>query len=412
MTSPARTLHSADVPESGHRARRGSNSATVDGLPSSGIRRFFELLDEAQGVISLAVGQPDFPTPAQITNAASDAMLAGHTGYTSNYGLRELRERLSNHIHRLYGVRYDPGRELMMTTGVSEALDLAMRALLDHGDEVLVPEPAYVAYQPVVLLAGGHYVPVPTAPDADFMVTVEALEERLTPATKAILLGYPSNPTGAVLERPAMEAIARFALEHDLFVIADELYDRLVYGIDHVCFPSLDGMWERTILLGGFSKAYAMTGWRLGYAAAPPDILEAMMKVHQYVMMSAPTAAQYAAVEALDSGEEDVRGMLAEYDRRRRMVVDRLNAMGLDTVEPRGAFYAFPDIRSTGLDDFTFAETLLAEEHVAVVPGSAFGESGTGFVRICYAADYDDIVEAMDRTERFVARRRSADGAS
>lgn len=412
MTSPARTRQSVEPAQSGHHARRGHNSATVTSLPASGIRRFFELLDETAGVISLAVGQPDFPTPAQITNAASDAMLAGHTGYTSNYGLIELRTRLSTHLDRLYGVQYDPARELMMTTGVSEALDLAMRALLDHGDEVLVPEPAYVAYQPVVLLAGGQYVPVPTEPESDFMVTVEALEERLTPATKAILLGYPSNPTGAVLERPTMEAIARFAAEHDLFVIADELYDRLVYGIEHVCFPSLDGMWERTILLGGFSKAYAMTGWRLGYVAAPPDILEAMMKVHQYVMMSAPTAAQYAAVEALDSGEEDVRGMLAEYDRRRRMVVGRLNAMGLDTVEPRGAFYAFPDIRSTGLDDFTFAETLLQEERVAVVPGSAFGESGTGFVRICYAADYDDIVEAMDRTERFVTRRRSMAGAS
>ena len=412
MTSPARTLQSADAPEPEHRARRGHNSATVTALPSSGIRRFFELLDETAGVISLAVGQPDFPTPAQITNAASDAMLAGHTGYTSNYGLPELRERLSNHLERLYGVQYDPARELMMTTGVSEALDLAMRALLDHGDEVLVPEPAYVAYQPVVLLAGGRYVAVPTEPESDFVVTVEALEERLTPATKAILLGYPSNPTGAVLERATMEAIARFAAEHDLFVIADELYDRLVYGIEHVCFASLDGMWERTVLLGGFSKAYAMTGWRLGYAAAPPDILEAMMKVHQYVMMSAPTAAQYAAIEALDSGEEDVRGMLAEYDRRRRMVVGRLNAMGLDTVEPRGAFYAFPDIRSTGLDDYTFAETLLAEERVAVVPGSAFGESGAGFVRICYAADYDDIAEAMDRTERFVMRRRSMGGAS
>ena len=410
MTSPARTMQATNGPEPGHRARRGRNSATVTALPSSGIRRFFELLDSTTGVISLAVGQPDFPTPAQITNAASDAMLAGHTGYTSNYGLPELRARLGAHIERLYGVRYDPERELMMTTGVSEALDLAMRALVDRGDEVLTPEPAYVAYQPVVLLAGGSYVGVPTEPESDFMVTVEALEAAVTPATKAILLGYPSNPTGAVLERPTMEAIARFAAEHDLFVIADELYDRLVYGIEHVCFASLDGMRERTILLGGFSKAYAMTGWRLGYVAAPSHILEAMMKVHQYVMMSAPTAAQYAAIEALDSGEEDVRGMLAEYDRRRRMVVGRLNAMGLDTVEPRGAFYAFPDIRSTGLDDFAFAESLLAEEHVAVVPGSAFGESGTGFVRVCYAADYDDIAEAMDRTERFVARRIAASG--
>ena len=395
----------------GHEARRGRNSATVSALPSSGIRRFFEMLDAATGVISLAVGQPDFPTPAQITNAASDAMLAGHTGYTSNYGLPELRERLAAHLGRLYGVEYDPARELMMTTGVSEALDLAMRALLDHGDEVLVPEPAYVAYQPVVLLAGGRYVPVPTSPAAEFAVTAEALEERLTPATKAILLGYPSNPTGAVLGRPAMEAIARFAAEHDLFVVADELYDRLVYGVEHVCFAAIEGMRERTVLLGGFSKAYAMTGWRLGYAAAPSAVLEAMMKVHQYVMMSAPTAAQYAAIEALNSGEEDVRGMLAEYDRRRRMMVARLNAMGLATVEPRGAFYAFPDVRSTGLDDIAFAEALLEEERVAMVPGSAFGESGAGFVRACYAADYDDIAEAMDRIERFVARRRADGGA-
>ena len=405
MTARARSLEAQHEPQ--HQAQRGRHAQTVSTLPPSGIRRFFELLDDATGVISLAVGQPDFATPAQITNAASEAMLAGHTGYTSNYGLPELRTKLSAHIERLYGVRYDPDHELMMTTGVSEALDLAMRALIDHGDEVLVPEPAYVAYQPVVLLAGGRYVSVPTAPQSQFMVTVEALEARITPATKAILLGYPSNPTGAVLERPAMEAIARFAEANDLFVIADELYDRLVYGIEHTCFPSLDGMWERTILLGGFSKAYAMTGWRLGYVAAPPVLLEAMMKVHQYVMMCAPTAAQYAALEALDSGEEDVRGMLHQYDRRRRMVHGRLNAMGLPTVEPRGAFYAFPDIRSTGLDDLAFAEGLLEEQRVAMVPGSAFGASGAGFVRICYAADYGDIEEAMDRTERFVAPRRA-----
>ena len=305
-----------------HSARRELHSETVASLPASGIRRFFELLDEATGVISLAVGQPDFATPAQITNAASEAMLAGHTGYTSNYGVPELREMLSRQIERLYGVHYDPNGELMLTSGVSEALDIAMRALVDPGDEVLVPEPAYVAYQPVVLLAGGRYVPVPTDPEHSFMVTAAALEQRITPATKAILL-------------------------------------------------------------------------------------EAMMKVHQYVMMCAPTAAQYAAIEALTSGEEDVRGMVAEYDRRRRLVVGRLREIGLPTVEPRGAFYAFPDIRSTGLDDLAFAEALLEEERVAMVPGSAFGESGRGFVRICYAADYDDIEEAMDRTARFVARRQA-----
>lgn len=392
----------------GHQARRLRASSTVGNLPASGIRRFFELLDEAEGVISLAVGQPDFPTPAQITRAAADAMLAGHTGYTSNYGLLELREQLSEHLARRYDVLYDPHKEILLTTGVSEALDITMRAIIDPGDEVLVPEPAYVAYQPVILLAGGRHVPVPTDPEHAFKPTIEALEARVTPATKALLLGYPSNPTGAVLDREALTQIADFAHRHDLYVIADEIYDRLVYGTEHICFPSLPGMRERTILLGGFSKAYAMTGWRLGYLAATPAILEAAMKVHQYVMMSAPTAAQHAALEAFHSGEEDVRGMVAEYDRRRTMVYRRLQSMGLAIVEPQGAFYAFPDIRTTGLDDIAFAEQLLEEERVAVVPGSAFGTSGRGYVRICYAAAYADLEEAMDRIEQFVARRQAA----
>jgi aminotransferase len=383
----------------------------VAALPASGIRRFFELLDSMDGVISLAVGQPDFATPAQITRAAADAMLAGNTGYTSNYGLIELRELLSAHLDRLYGVEYSPHHELLLTTGVSEALDLAIRAILDPGDEVLVPEPGYVAYEPVIALAGARYVGVPSDPSTRFMVTVDALRAHLSPATKAILIGYPCNPTGAVLDRPAMEAIAAFAEEHDLLVISDEIYDRLVYDAQHVCFSSLPRMHGRSVLLGGFSKAYAMTGWRLGYVAAPAHILEAMMKVHQYVMMCAPTAAQYAAIEALQSGEEDVRGMVAEYDRRRRMVYERLQGMGLATVEPHGAFYVFPDIRTSGIqDDLAFAEALLSEERVAVVPGSTFGESGRGFVRMCYAASYEDLVEAMVRLERFVARHRGGNG--
>jgi aminotransferase len=316
---------------------------------------------------------------------------------------------LSAHLERLYGVEYSPHHELLLTTGVSEALDLAIRAILDPGDEVLVPEPGYVAYEPVIALAGARYVGVPSDASTQFMVTVDALRRRLTPATKAILIGYPCNPTGAVLDRPSLEGIAAFAEEHDLLVISDEIYDRLVYDVAHVCFPSLPGMHERSVLLGGFSKAYAMTGWRLGYVAAPAPILEAMMKVHQYVMMCAPTAAQYAAIEALQSGEEDVRGMVAEYDRRRRLVFSRLQAMGLDTVEPRGAFYVFPDIRSSGIqDDLAFAEALLSEERVAVVPGSTFGESGRGFVRMCYAASYEDLEEAMFRLERFVARHRGS----
>lgn len=397
--------------EGRHEARRLRTSVTVSSIPPSGIRRFFELLDAADNVISLAVGQPDFPTPMQITRAAADSMLEGYTGYTSNYGLFEVRERLSAHLDRLYGVHYEPQGELLLTSGVSEALDITLRAIIDPGDEVLVPEPGYVAYQPVVLLAGGTYVAVPSTPEHRFMVTGEDLESRITPATKAILIGYPCNPTGAVLDLPAMQAIADIAERHNLLVISDELYDRLVYGVPHICFASLPGMRERTILLGGFSKAYAMTGWRLGYIAAPPAYLEAIMKIHQYVMMSAPTAAQYAALEAFHSGEADVAAMVGEYDRRRRFMYRRLTEVGLPTVEPHGAFYIFPDIRPTGLTDLEFSERLLAEERVAVVPGSAFGESGRGFVRICYAAAYADLEEAMRRIERFVARRRTEAGA-
>jgi aminotransferase len=393
-----------------HVAKRGVTSTVVSSLPSSGIRRFFELLDSMEGVISLGVGQPDFPTPPQITRAAMEAMTDGHTGYTSNYGLLEVRELLSRQLAKRYGVEYSPRTDILLTTGVSEALDLACRALIDPGDEVLVPEPAYVAFQPVILLAGGRYVAVPTAAADAFMVSAAQLEERITPATKAVLLAYPSNPTGAVMSRAALEDVAGVVRRHDLWVISDETYDRLVYSHEHVCFSSIPGMRERTVLLGGFSKAYAMTGWRLGFAAAPPVVLEEMMKVHQYVMMSAPSAAQYAALEALHSGEEDVRGMVAEYDRRRQLVFTRLRQMGLPVVEPHGAFYIFPDISSTQLSDLEFCERLLVEERVAVIPGGSFGESGKGFVRICYAASYHDLEEAMDRIERFLARRRAEAG--
>ncbi len=393
-----------------HVARRGETSAVVSSLPSSGIRRFFEMLDSMEGVISLGVGQPDFATPPQVTRAAMDAMVEGRTGYTSNYGLLEVRELLSQQLERRYGVAYSPRSEILLTTGVSEALDLACRALIDPGDEVLVPEPAYVAFQPVILLAGGRYVAVPTTAEDQFMVTAAQLEERITPASKVVLLAYPSNPTGAVMSRAALEAVADVVRRHDLWVISDETYDRLVYSHDHVCFSSIPGMRERTVLLGGFSKAYAMTGWRLGFTAAPPVVLEEMMKVHQYVMMSAPSAAQYAALEALRSGEEDVRGMVSEYDRRRQLVFSRLRGMGLPVVEPRGAFYIFPDITSTGLDDLEFCERLLVEERVAVIPGASFGESGKGFVRICYAAAYADLEEAMNRLERFLTKRRAEVG--
>jgi aminotransferase len=387
--------------------RRGAVAQRLDLISSSGIRRFFELIATTDGVISLGVGEPDFVTPNSIRQAAIRSIEDGQTAYTSNYGLPEVRELVARQLYRLYGVEYDPATEIILTTGVSEALNLAAHAVIDPGDEVLSADPAYVAYMPAVVLAGGVFVPVPTTPDNAFRLEVRALEERLTPQTKAVLLGYPANPTGAVMDRRSLEEIAAFAAENDLFVIADEIYDRLVYGVEQVCFASLPGMKERTILLGGFSKTYAMTGFRLGWVCAPPALTEAMMKIHQYVMMSAPTAAQYAALEALKNGEEDVQGMLDEYGRRRRLVVRCCREMGLELVEPRGAFYAFPSVHSTGLADEDFAERLLIEEKVAVVPGSAFGECGRGHIRICYAQKYDLLEEAMQRMARFVNRYRS-----
>ncbi len=385
---------------------RGNISQAVQTIPSSGIRRFFDLLASMEGVISLGVGQPDFVTPNQIRQAAIRSIEDGETYYTSNYGLVELRHNISKHLERLYGVHYDSGTEIIVTAGVSEALNVALAALIDPGDEVLSPDPGYVAYLPCVLLAGGVYTQVPTSASDGFTLRPEELESRITPRTKALLIGYPANPTGAVMSRAVLEEVARIVQKHNLFVISDEIYDRLVYGTEHTCFATLPGMRERTILLGGFSKAYAMTGWRLAYTCARNELTEAMMKVHQYVMMSAPTPAQFAALEALRSGEEDVRGMVAEYDRRRQYIVGALNDMGLPCPEPRGAFYAFPHIGSTGMNDETFAERLLMEERVAVIPGSAFGEAGAGHVRICYAQRYELLEEAMERTRRFVARNR------
>jgi aminotransferase len=386
--------------------RRGNISQRVQCLSASGIRRFFDILDGMKDVISLGVGQPDFVTPAIIRNAAIKSIEDGQTHYTSNYGIIELRQAISRHLQHHYDVFYEPTTEIIVTTGVSEGLNIAMQTLLDIGDEVLCPDPHFVAYPACVALADGVFVPVPTSDANAFKVTAAALEERITPRTKAILLGYPSNPTGAVMEREDLLAVAELAEKHNLFVVSDEIYDRLVYGMKHTCFASLPGMQQRTILLGGFSKAYAMTGWRLGYAAAPANILEGMMKAHQYVMMSAPTTAQHAGVEALRNGEEDVRGMVAEYDRRRRLIVAGFNDIGLKCFEPRGAFYAFPSVGITGLSDEAFAEELLMEERVAVVPGSAFGECGVGHVRACYAQSYELIEQALERIRRFVDRHR------
>ena len=387
---------------------RGAVSQHVQALPASGIRKFFDLAAGMDDVISLGVGEPDFVTPSGIRQAAIRSIEEGLTHYTSNYGLAELRQAIAHHLHRRYGVGYDPATEVIVTTGVSEALSVAMLALIDAGDEVLCPDPSYVAYLPAVVLAGGVFVPVPTSAEHDFKLLGRDLEERITPRTKAILIGYPSNPTGAVMERDDLLAVAEVVERHNLFVISDEIYDRLAYGIEHTCFASLPGMRERTLLMGGFSKAYAMTGWRLAYTCARVDVTEAMMRVHQYIMLSAPTMSQYAALEALRSGEEDVRGMVAEYDRRRRLVVRELKAMGLTCFEPRGAFYCFPSVQATGLSDEAFAEGLLMEEKVAVIPGSVFGQSGVGHVRICYAESSEVLEEALRRMRRFVDRHRAA----
>ena len=381
-------------------------SERVNKITSSGIRRFFDLVASMEDVISLGVGEPDFVTPWHISEAGIYAIEKGYTMYTSNWGLLELRQELSRHLKNRYSVDYNPDTELMITVGVSEGLDLALRAILNPGDEVLAPEPSYVSYLPCTILADGNFVPIPTAVENEFKVQALDIEKRISSRTKAILLGYPNNPTGAVMDRTGLEQVAELARRHNPMVISDEIYDRLVYGIEHTCFASLPGMKERTILLGGFSKAYAMTGWRIGYAAAPAEIIEAMVKIHQYTMLCAPVMGQMAALEALREGEDAIAEMVAEYDRRRRVIVNGLNEIGLPCFEPKGAFYAFPSIKSTGLSSDEFAERLLLEERVVVVPGSAFGNCGEGYIRCCYAASLPDIEEALLRMGRFVNRHK------
>ncbi|MFA4836718.1 MAG: aminotransferase class I/II-fold pyridoxal phosphate-dependent enzyme [Dehalococcoidia bacterium] len=386
---------------------KGVNNAIskrVQGIPASGIRKYFDLLASMEGAISLGVGEPDFTTPWHISEAGIYAIEKGYTMYTSNYGLIELRKALAEHLQNRYCVAYNPNNEILITTGSSEALDLAMRAIINPGEEVIIPDPGYVAYMPCTVLAGGVVVPVPTFAENDFKVKAEEIEKRITPRTKAILLGFPNNPTGAVIDRKELELIADVVRRHNLMVISDEIYDRLVYGVEHTCFASLPGMQERTILINGFSKAYAMTGWRIGYALARAEIIEAMMKVHQYVMMCTPIMSQMAAIEAIKNGEEAVQQMVAEYDQRRRVIVKGLNEIGLRCFEPKGAFYAFPSIKSTGLSSGEFADKLLTEEKVVVIPGSAFGKCGEGYVRCCYAVSLPEIEEALERLKRFVIR--------
>jgi aminotransferase len=374
----------------------------MDRVPASGIRRFFDIAAQMPDVISLGVGEPDFVTPASIRTAGIRSLEEGRTGYTSNSGLLELRVALSEHLYARYGARYDPETELLITVGVSEALHIAAIATLNPGDEVIVPEPCFVAYPTAVIFADAEPAFVPTTVEHSFQVDPEQIAAAITPRTRAILLGYPNNPTGAVMPRERLTAIAELAERHDLLVFSDEIYDRLVYGVQHICFAALPGARERTVLLGGFSKAYAMTGWRLGWMAAPEDIIAAARKVHQYAIMSAPTVAQYAGIEALRNGEPFVADMVAEYDRRRRLIVAGLNAIGLPTFEPQGAFYVFPRVAHLGMSSEVFAERLLREQQVAVIPGDTFGPSGAGFVRACYAASIEKIAAALERIEHFV----------
>lgn len=382
-----------------------SLSQRVSDAPFSGIRRFFDIVATMRDVISLGVGQPDFVTPQPILEAGIASLRAGDTGYTSNSGRIELRRLTAAHIKRLYGADYDPESEIVVTVGVSEGLYLALTAILNPGDEVIVPEPCFVAYKPEVIFAGGTPVVVPTYAADGFGLRPELVESLITPRTKAILVGSPSNPTGAVLSRGVMERLAKLAVERDLFLISDETYDRLVYGVEHVHAGSITGARKHCIVLYGFSKAYAMTGWRVAVTLAPIAVSRAMLKVHQYTIMSAPTPAQHAAEAALGpEGEAAVQAMVAEYDRRRRLMVKGLREIGLDCVEPFGAFYVFPSVANTGLSSEQFAEMLLKEERVAVVPGESFGECGRGFVRCTYATSMEQLEEALERMHRFLRR--------
>jgi len=377
-------------------------SKSVQKLRPSGIRRYFDIAATMDDVVTLGIGEPNFVTPKHIVDAGIQSLETGNTGYTSNAGLYELRAAIATHIYDRYNLTYSPDTEVLVTVGVSEALFLAMKAILDPGDEVLVVEPCFVANAAAIEMAGGVPVMVQTSPENEFQVTGAELEAHITDRTKAILMSYPNNPTGAVLTPEHIAQVADIAEKYDLVVVSDEIYERLVYGIEHINFATLPNMYERTIVLSGMSKSYAMTGWRIGYATAPAPIIEAMKKIHQYLIMSAPTVGQVAALEAIEHGEEDVEYMRQNYDRRRQLIVDGFNRLGLTCFEPRGAFYAFPSIEITGMDDEIFCELLLKEERLALIPGSAFGESGRGFIRASYATSEDTIREALVRLERFM----------
>lgn len=379
-------------------------SPTVRNLPPSGIRRFFELVSQTKGIISLGIGEPDFATPWHAREASVYYLEKGHTSYTSNWGMPVLREEIARYLARQYNLIYNPEKQLLVTVGVSEAVDLALRVVLCPGDEVLIPEPAFVSYSPCTVMAGGTPVPLATKMKDEFRLTPQALEAAITERTKALILSYPNNPTGAIMRREDLEEIAKIVRKHNILVISDEIYSELTYNGGHTSIASLEDMYERVILLNGFSKAYAMTGWRIGYAAGHEEIIAAMCKLHQYTIMCAPTQAQYAAIEALKNGEEEKNRMISSYDQRRRLFLKGVRELGLECFEPKGAFYAFPSICKTGLTSEQFAQRLLLEEKVAVVPGNAFGESGEGFIRCCYAVATRDIEIALEKMGKMLKR--------
>ena len=376
------------------------------GIPPSGIRKFFDILDEMEDVISLTVGEPDFVTPWGIRAESIRSLEHGHTHYTSNSGLLELRRQIAAYQKRRFGLSYDPEREILVTVGGSEAIDLAFRALLRPGDEVVVHEPCFVCYAPLVRLAGGEPVIVETKAEDEFRLTAAELERAITPKTKAVVLSFPNNPTGAVMEKEHLEAIAELLRDKNIYVVSDEIYAEMNYtGRRHVSIASLPDMRERTLVVSGFSKAFAMTGWRLGYIMAPADVMDVMKKIHQYALMCSPTASQYGAVEALRGCEADMQAMVREYDRRRRLILKGLRDLGLPCFEARGAFYVFPDIRRFGMSSEDFCSDLLMKERVAMVPGTAFGDCGEGFVRVSYAYSIKNITEALRRLERYIKAR-------
>lgn len=379
---------------------------TVSSIPPSGIRKFFDVAAEMKDAISLGVGEPDFITPWHIRDEGIYALEKGKTHYTSNAGLKELRLAIAAYLSRRFGLSYDGLSQVMVTVGGSEAIDLCLRTVLRPGDEVLVTEPSFVCYKPITRLAGGVPVVIKTKAENKFKLTPKELRAAITPKTRVLVLPYPSNPTGGIMEKEDLLALVPIIKEANLLVISDEIYGELTYGKKHVSIASLPDMAERTVIVSGFSKAYAMTGWRLGYACGHPDIIKAMTKVHQYAIMSAPTTAQYAAISALQNGDSDIEYMCAEYDKRRRFIVDGFNSMGLSCFEPEGAFYAFPCIKSTGLSSEEFCEQLLYDKKVAVVPGNAFGESGEGFIRCSYAYSVENIAKALERIEDFLNDRK------